>query len=338
MLKGATAGAGEIAGAISDPSPGKTTSLTKSGTGIWKLSGLNSFSGATKVQAGTLVCTSASSPGTGTMDITTGAKLQLDYIGTRQVAALTFNLGSAQPNGTYGSTASSATNKNDTCFSGTGTLTVGPVTTIQYVLTVVAAPSHGGMVAGGGTCDQGTLRAITATPNSGWQFAGWIGKGVTAPGAATTTVLMNGGKSLTANFTALDSYASWAGDPAQGLTAGVNDGPNDDPDLDGIPNLLECALAGPPMVASRAILPVLAKQPGTWTFEYDRSVLSRPPATTQIVEYGSDLTGWTQVTIPAESNGIVTVTPGTTIDRVKVTLPTPGARCFARLKLVQPQD
>ena len=33
-------------------------------------------------------------------------------------------------------------------------------------------------------------------------------------------------------------YTSWATSPAQGLTVGVNDGPTDDPDHDGISNLL----------------------------------------------------------------------------------------------------
>jgi len=57
------------------------------------------------------------------LDICAGAELRLDYVGTRQVAALTLG-GAAQAAGTYGSTASPATNKNDTYFAGTGTVTV----------------------------------------------------------------------------------------------------------------------------------------------------------------------------------------------------------------------
>ncbi|MCX5653105.1 MAG: autotransporter-associated beta strand repeat-containing protein, partial [Planctomycetota bacterium] len=127
ILTGSTAGTGEIAGNILNPHDraGKaTTAVTKSGTGTWTLSGTNIYTGPTKVTGGVLACSNASSLGGGILDISTGAKLQLNYVGTRQVAALTFNGGSVLPNGTYGSTASPATNKDDTHFSGIGTVTV----------------------------------------------------------------------------------------------------------------------------------------------------------------------------------------------------------------------
>ena len=84
-------------------------------------------------------------------------------------------------------------------------------------------------------------------------------------------------------------YLAWASNSAQGLTAGVNDGPLQDPDYDGIVNLLEFTLAGAPLVSSSSVLPKPAQDGGNWVFEYDRSVASRPPGTTQVVEYGDDL-------------------------------------------------
>jgi len=129
-------------------------------------------------------------------------------------------------------------------------------------------------------------------------------------------------------------YLAWAAAPAQGLTAGVNDGPLQDPDRDGIVNLLEFALTGAPLVSSQVILPKPAQDGGNWVFEYDRSVASRPPGTSQVVEYGGDLTGWTAVTIPLASSGIVVIMPGATTDHVKVILPA-GAKVFARLKVTQ---
>ncbi|MCF7734664.1 MAG: hypothetical protein K9N23_23475, partial [Akkermansiaceae bacterium] len=130
------------------------------------------------------------------------------------------------------------------------------------------------------------------------------------------------------------SYSTWAADPAQGLTAGVNDGPLDDPDLDGVVNLMEFTLLGDPLVPSSARLPTVSLPGGgAWVFEYERSNLSAPPATTQIVEYGSDLVGWTPVTIPATSAGIVTITPGSSSDHVSVAIPALGARGFARLRV-----
>jgi autotransporter-associated beta strand protein len=135
---------------------------------------------------------------------------------------------------------------------------------------------------------------------------------------------------------ALSPYADWASNSEQGLTAGVNDGPLADPDRDGISNLLEFTLGGAPMAGSRTILPALTYIGGAWLFEYERSDLSLAPASLQEVEYGSDLTGWTALTIPATSAEPVTITPGSPTDHVKVTLPDLGAGGFVRLKVTQP--
>jgi hypothetical protein len=63
--------------------------------------------------------------------------------------------------------------------------------------------------------------------------------------------------------------------------------------------------------------------------------LSLAPATTQAVEYGDDLTGWTAVPVPATSNAVVTITPGSPSDHVKVSIPNPGSQLFVRLKVTQ---
>jgi hypothetical protein len=51
------------------------------------------------------------------------------------------------------------------------------------------------------------------------------------------------------------------------------------------------------------------------------------------VEYGSDLSGWILVIIPATSGGMVEITPGSPSDHVKVTIPTLGSQTFVRLKV-----
>ena len=130
-------------------------------------------------------------------------------------------------------------------------------------------------------------------------------------------------------------YGNWAGAPAQGLTLGVNDKPLDDPDRDGISNLMEFALGGAPIVSSQSISPVLTKSSSDWIFEYNRNDLSLPPATTQMIEYGSDLVGWTQVIIPTASSGTVVITDGSPSDRIKVTIPNQGSKAFVRLKVSQ---
>ena len=130
-------------------------------------------------------------------------------------------------------------------------------------------------------------------------------------------------------------YSAWAADPAQGLIAGINDDPTDDPDFDGIENQLEFVLGSAPTVSSSTALPALTKSTGSWVFSYNRSVASRPPGSSQIVEYANNLTGWTQITIPATTSGSVTITPLGQMDHVEVTLPALGNSGFARLKVTQ---
>jgi alpha-galactosidase len=186
--------------------------------------------------------------------------------------------------------------------------------------TIVIQPAHGTL--------NGSGSNYTYTPNAnyygpdGFTFASNDGSYVSDAATVSITVTPS-------------PFSTWAADPAQGLTAGVNDGPNDDPDHDGIVNLLEFTLGGAPMVAGQTILPKLTKSGGVWEFEYDRSDLSLAPATTQVVEYGDDLTGWAAVPVPTVSNEVVTITPGTPSDHVKVTIPVLGSKVFVRLKVTQ---
>ena len=113
--------------------------LTKSGPNLLNFSGNNSYSGVNSITAGTLTCATATSLGTGPLIISAGAKVALNYIGTRTIGSLSLG-GSSMSAGTYGSSSSSATNKNDTYFSGLGTVTAGapnvaPVATAQSVTT-----------------------------------------------------------------------------------------------------------------------------------------------------------------------------------------------------------
>jgi len=89
------------------------------------------------------------------------------------------------------------------------------------------------------------------------------------------------------------------------------------------------------MVSSQAILPKLTKPGATWVFEYDRCDLALHPATTQVVEYGNNLTGWTPLAIQATTGGAVTITPGTPFDHVSVAIPHLGNQTFVRLKVSQ---
>jgi len=104
VLQGSSAGAGELAASIADPHDRKneaTLAVTKSGTGMWTLSGTNNYSGPTTVTQGTLVLASAGSLGTKTaVSVAAGATLDLSFKGEMRVAKLTLD-GQPQPPGTY---------------------------------------------------------------------------------------------------------------------------------------------------------------------------------------------------------------------------------------------
>ena len=103
-LKGDTSGTGELAGNLTDPHDrtGKArTSLTKSGTGTWILSGANTFTGPTNLTQGTLAITNAQGLSAETeVDISEGAVLHLDFKGEMRIAKLSIG-GKPQPPGTY---------------------------------------------------------------------------------------------------------------------------------------------------------------------------------------------------------------------------------------------
>ena len=92
--------------------------LTKIGTAILTLTRANTYTGPTSVTAGTLKCDHINSLGSGALSVSGTGKVNLNYTGTKAVASLTLG-GVVQAGGTHGSTASDATHKNDTFFSGT---------------------------------------------------------------------------------------------------------------------------------------------------------------------------------------------------------------------------
>ena len=98
--------------------------LPGSGNGVL-FTGINTYSGGTYLRSGgRLNCSHSAALGNGNVSIRSGCKLELNYTGNKNIAALTLG-GVLQPDGTYGSTASPATYKNDTYFEGTGTVTSG---------------------------------------------------------------------------------------------------------------------------------------------------------------------------------------------------------------------
>jgi autotransporter-associated beta strand protein len=133
-LKG-TATGNLVSGAIQDADDyadssnpnARPLNVTKSDTGEWTLSGSNTFSGATSVSAGTLVLAgSRCLSDTTNLTISATGKVKLNAGVKEKVGSLFFGA-VQQATGTWGSSASSAANTNDTYFAvaGTGLLYVG---------------------------------------------------------------------------------------------------------------------------------------------------------------------------------------------------------------------
>ncbi len=126
------------------------------------------------------------------------------------------------------------------------------------------------------------------------------------------------------------AYSSWAS--LKGLSAGVNDGAQQDPDQDGVANLLEFVLGGDPLAASPGVLPVVAKSGANLTFAYNVEVAATSDYDIS-AESSTDLATWT--TLAHGVNG-VTIDESqidADTDHVVVTLPASGPRIFVRLRI-----
>ncbi|MEY4244951.1 MAG: hypothetical protein RLZZ245_2536 [Verrucomicrobiota bacterium] len=140
-------------------------------------------------------------------------------------------------------------------------------------------------------------------------------------------------------------YATWAA--ANGLSVGVNDGFEQDPDLDGIANSLEFALGGNPLASSTAVLPQLSLTADNFVFSFNRRDESEAEVALNF-SWGSALVTWAnEVAIGASSAAadasgvVVTVTEGAgegDPDAITVSVPRSNAvagKLFGRLGATQ---
>jgi hypothetical protein len=140
-------------------------------------------------------------------------------------------------------------------------------------------------------------------------------------------------------------FAGWAAD--KGLTAGVNDGANQNPDLDSYDNLLEYQLGGDPLASENDLVQTSANATHL-IFTFERSNLSESDSAL-VFQWGTDLGTWNAVVIgtagATDGNGVeVTVgeglgASGADFDAITVKVPkslAPAGRLFGRLQGTQP--
>lgn len=134
--------------------------------------------------------------------------------------------------------------------------------------------------------------------------------------------------------------------PAGGFANWIDDftvsdpAPGADPENDGLENLLEYVLNGDPSQSDPTILPDLDASGANFVFSFTRREESAGD-TSQVFEYGSDLSGWTPLSITAPTAGEVSLgTPAGGLQTVTVTIPKslagPSGKLFGRLKVQQP--
>jgi hypothetical protein len=85
----------------------------------------------------------------------------------------------------------------------------------DYTITVSANPSDGGIVAGGGTYQQGQSCSVTATANDGYTFTNWTENGNVVSNNATYSFTVTGDRILVANFDMIMVEISATVDPEE---------------------------------------------------------------------------------------------------------------------------
>lgn len=294
-----------------------TLALVKSGSFSQNFEGIHTYSGSTTIQGGILsLGLAATIDNTTSLTIAAGATFDVDSKSTYSIPAtmpVTLKL-----DGT------------DAGSSGKIKAAGLDITTAAVTLDVVTPLDD----------DAYVLAEYTATQLTGTQFVSITN----IPGYSVDYEYNDGTQiALVKNPTA--GYTAWIGTfPA----VGTFDQPGDDPDNDGIHNLLEFVLNGNPTTSDSSILPKLLVTSTDFEFSYQRRDDSIPTETIQTFQWGTTLASWPgsvviDPVLPSPT-ATVTVSPGAPddgiTDTVKISIPKseagPGGKLFGRLQVTKP--
>jgi autotransporter-associated beta strand protein len=306
---------------IGDGAGGGTVALVKAGTFSQTLHGTNTYSGATTISGGSLaLSTTATIDNTASMTITAGASFDVDAKASYAIPAsmpVTLKLDGTAA-GSAGKIVAQALDIT------AAAVTLDPLTALDDAVYILAE--------------------YTAASLTGTQFASVTG----LPTGYTINYTYNSGTQIALVADVVPGFAAWIAKAEFGLAPG-DQGPTDDPDNDGIENLLEFVLNGNPSTSDSSILPVLTVTATDFEFTYQRRDDSASPETTQTFEWGTTLATWPgSAVLPAASGpvGVATVTVSAGIpddgvtDTVKVSIPKsaagPGGKLFGRLQVTKP--
>ncbi|BCU77858.1 autotransporter-associated beta strand repeat-containing protein [Luteolibacter sp. LG18] len=314
---GVIASSQAVTGTTSENTGGQFT-FTKTGAGTLLLTGTQTYSGATSVTGGELDV-DGSLAAASAVTVATGGKLG----GNGTVAGKVTAAGTIAPGGT----------------SAAGTLTAGATTLTGTLAIEVNGGSADALQVNGNFDITGATLSVsllgggfTAPSYTIAQYTGTLtGTFASVPvGYAVAYNAGIGGNQIV--LTQVAGYDTWAS--GAGLTV-LNNGLSDDPDHDGIPNLLEYILGGNPLVSSSAPLPVRSENATNVLLTFKRSDASEGDTTLK-AQWSTNLSTWTDIAIGASSSSGVTVTEnGSADDDVVVSVPKSnavGGKLFVRLK------
>ncbi|MCX6874193.1 MAG: hypothetical protein NTW21_10355 [Verrucomicrobia bacterium] len=130
---------------------------------------------------------------------------------------------------------------------------------------------------------------------------------------------------------AAGGYATWT--RLQGLTP-ANNGPAQDPEADGIINLMEFYLNGNPLALDRSILPTATLDADYLTLRFKRLDAAELEMTQQAVQFGASLTSWSAsvigpVSSPPDGNGVIVTVSENGADPDDITVQIPRSKAIA---------